>query len=346
MAARGGEYELSAAGAVDPDRRRERLAVGGRVLNLFEREPAGDNPAEGGKALAVGVAAAGEVEFGLIAHTDKELIARGVGADARHAERAMEMAQSGDGGSFEFDRVVRGGVGAAAALDNADADFVVGLIVTMDNAMELASIVGTGVDVAEKIGRSARRGGGVDLGDERAERGFQSHFGKRGSLGKRVRRAFRRLRGKKTVKIGQFLHLSSLQRRSECLMIGTAQNIFTTKRFRRPARKFSLVRSLNMAAARMTQTQLVKALADAVEGSSSKQVKALLAAYSDIAIKETKKNGVFVLPGLGRLVRQERKARMGRNPATGAAIKIPAKKVVKFRVAKAVKDAIVPPKKK
>ena len=55
---------------------------------------------------------------------------------------------------------------------------------------------------------------------------------------------------------------------------------------------------------------------------------------------------VFVLPGLGRLVRVERKARMGRNPATGKAIKIPAKKVVKFRVAKAVKDAIVPPKKK
>ena len=52
-----------------------------------------------------------------------------------------------------------------------------------------------------------------------------------------------------------------------------------------------------------------------------------------------------VLPGLGRLVRQERKARTGRNPATGATIKIPAKKVVKFRVAKAVKDAIVPPKK-
>ena len=100
-----------------------------------------------------------------------------------------------------------------------------------------------------------------------------------------------------------------------------------------------------MAAARMTQTQLVKALVDAVEGATSKQVKALLAGYSEIAIKETKTNGVFVLPGLGRLVRQERKARMGRNPATGAAIKIPAKKVVKFRVAKAVKDAIVPPKK-
>ena len=65
---------------------------------------------------------------------------------------------------------------------------------------------------------------------------------------------------------------------------------------------------------------------------------------SSLAISEVKKNGVFVLPGIGRLVRVDRKARMGRNPATGESIKIPAKKVVKFRVAKAAKDAIVPPK--
>ena len=52
-----------------------------------------------------------------------------------------------------------------------------------------------------------------------------------------------------------------------------------------------------------------------------------------------------VLPGIGRLVRVDRNARMGRNPATGEAIKIAAKKVVKFRIAKAAKDAIVPPKK-
>ena len=57
-----------------------------------------------------------------------------------------------------------------------------------------------------------------------------------------------------------------------------------------------------------------------------------------------KKNGLFVLPGLGRLVRVDRKARMGRNPATGEAIKIAAKKVVKFRVAKAAREAIVPAK--
>jgi DNA-binding protein HU-beta len=97
-------------------------------------------------------------------------------------------------------------------------------------------------------------------------------------------------------------------------------------------------------ATRMTQTQLIKKLAEATT-TSNKVAKAFLEAYAATAVAETKKNGVFVLPGIGRLVRVERKARMGRNPATGAAIKIPAKKVVKFRVAKAVKDAIVPPKK-
>jgi DNA-binding protein HU-beta len=64
------------------------------------------------------------------------------------------------------------------------------------------------------------------------------------------------------------------------------------------------------------------------------------------AVKEVKKSGAFVLPGLGKLVRVDRKARIGRNPATGETINIPAKKVVKFRVAKAVKDSIVPPKAK
>jgi DNA-binding protein HU-beta len=96
---------------------------------------------------------------------------------------------------------------------------------------------------------------------------------------------------------------------------------------------------------RMTQTQLVKELAESVQ-IPSKTAKMMLEQFAAIAVRETKKNGVFVLPGIGRLVRQERKARIGRNPATGQSIKIPAKKVVKFRVAKAVKDAIVPPKKK
>ena len=66
----------------------------------------------------------------------------------------------------------------------------------------------------------------------------------------------------------------------------------------------------------------------------------------ELAIRETKKNGLFILPGIGRLKKVERKARTGRNPATGATIKIPAKKVVKLTLAKSLKDAIVPPKKK
>jgi len=100
-----------------------------------------------------------------------------------------------------------------------------------------------------------------------------------------------------------------------------------------------------MADKRMTQSQFVKKLAESC-GVTSKIAKAMVEAYAATAVGETKKNGVFVLPGVGRLVRVDRKARMGRNPATGEAIKIPAKKVVKFRVAKSVKDSIVPPKKK
>jgi DNA-binding protein HU-beta len=94
----------------------------------------------------------------------------------------------------------------------------------------------------------------------------------------------------------------------------------------------------------LTQTQLVKALA-AHGQVTNKVAKDILEALAATAITEVKKNGVFVLPGIGRLVRVDRKARIGRNPATGESIKIPAKKVVKFRVAKAAKDAIVPPKK-
>ena len=95
----------------------------------------------------------------------------------------------------------------------------------------------------------------------------------------------------------------------------------------------------------MTQTQIVQALADKCEV-TKKVGKNLLDTLAQTAVAEVKKNGIFVLPGIGRLVRVDRKARMGRNPATGETIKIAAKKVVKFRVAKAAKDAIVPPKAK
>jgi DNA-binding protein HU-beta len=100
-----------------------------------------------------------------------------------------------------------------------------------------------------------------------------------------------------------------------------------------------------MAAGRMTQTQLVRHLAEKCE-LNNKVARGFLEELAKTAVAETKKNGVFVLPGLGRLVKANRKARMGRNPATGEAIKIAAKTVVKFRVAKAVKDSIAPGKKK
>ena len=95
---------------------------------------------------------------------------------------------------------------------------------------------------------------------------------------------------------------------------------------------------------KMTQTEFVKKIAE-VGGVTNAVAKQIIAAYSDTAIAETKKNGVFVLPGLGRLKKIDRKARIGRNPATGEKIRIPAKKVVKFTVAKACKEAIVPPRK-
>ena len=91
-------------------------------------------------------------------------------------------------------------------------------------------------------------------------------------------------------------------------------------------------------AAKMTQSQMVKELAAAV-GVNNKVAKSFTIAYAELAVRETKKNGMCILPGIGRLVRVDRKARMGRNPATGEAIKIKAKTVVRLRAAKAFKDA-------
>jgi DNA-binding protein HU-beta len=88
----------------------------------------------------------------------------------------------------------------------------------------------------------------------------------------------------------------------------------------------------------MTKSQIITGMAEAA-GTTKKQAGAALDALVAMAYKGAK--NAFTLPGLGKLVLVNRKARMGRNPATGAAIKIPAKKVVKFRVAKACKDAIL-----
>jgi len=95
----------------------------------------------------------------------------------------------------------------------------------------------------------------------------------------------------------------------------------------------------------MTKTQVVAHLSAKVEV-PKKTVASVLEQLVALATKEAKATGQFVVPGLGKAVKAARKARMGRNPQTGAAIKIPAKTVVRFRLAKAFKDAIVPPKKK
>ena len=74
-------------------------------------------------------------------------------------------------------------------------------------------------------------------------------------------------------------------------------------------------------------------------GLTKKAAVQFLEDFAALAYREAK--NVFVVPGIGKLVLANRKARMGRNPQTGEAIKIPAKRVVKFRVSKAAKDAIL-----
>ena len=95
--------------------------------------------------------------------------------------------------------------------------------------------------------------------------------------------------------------------------------------------------------AKMTKTQIVKALAEKLE-IDGKQVQAFFDGLLEMATEQTREAGEFTIPGLGKLVKAERKERMGRNPATGEEMKIAAKTTVKFRVAKAATNAIAPPK--
>jgi DNA-binding protein HU-beta len=94
----------------------------------------------------------------------------------------------------------------------------------------------------------------------------------------------------------------------------------------------------------MTKSQFIGHLAEKFE--LSRRVAAeIVQEISDLAVNETKKKGQFVFPGIGKLVKAQRKARVGVNPKTKEKIKIPAKTVVKFRVAKVCKEAVAPSKK-
>ncbi|HZJ41900.1 MAG TPA: HU family DNA-binding protein [Patescibacteria group bacterium] len=91
---------------------------------------------------------------------------------------------------------------------------------------------------------------------------------------------------------------------------------------------------------KMTKSQMISALSEVTE-MNKKDVAGFMESLATLVYSEVKKNGECILPGFGKLVKQKRKARDGRNPATGETIRIPAKTVVKFRLAKAVKDAVL-----
>jgi DNA-binding protein HU-beta len=112
-----------------------------------------------------------------------------------------------------------------------------------------------------------------------------------------------------------------------------------------PAAKKTSTAPLKKAIAtrKMSKSDLVRLVAEKME-LTAKQSAAFFDLLAATAIEETKKNGEFTIPGLGKLVKAHRAARIGRNPQTGESIKIKAKTAVKFRVAKAAKDSIAPVK--
>ena len=106
------------------------------------------------------------------------------------------------------------------------------------------------------------------------------------------------------------------------------------------------IRGYNMAKAKpLTKAQIVEELAKKLE-MTKKEVNNFLNTYNELIYKNTKKAKELTVPGLGKFYVTKTKRRKGRNPSTGETITIPAKNVVKFKVAKAAKDAIIPPKKK
>jgi len=96
-------------------------------------------------------------------------------------------------------------------------------------------------------------------------------------------------------------------------------------------------------ARRMGKSELFSHFAERFEMKRT-QSREFFESLAELCEKELKRSGEFVLPGMVKLVVQKRKARMGRNPATGEPIKIPAKTVVKARIAKPLKDSVLPRK--
>ena len=93
----------------------------------------------------------------------------------------------------------------------------------------------------------------------------------------------------------------------------------------------------------MSQSEVLNHFAERFEMKRA-QAKEFFEELAELASREVKRNGEFVLPGFGKLVLSQRKAREGRNPQTGETIQIPAKTTLKFRVSKGMKDTVVPRK--
>jgi len=112
-----------------------------------------------------------------------------------------------------------------------------------------------------------------------------------------------------------------------------------------PNRYYNLRRKRKFMASPLSKSKIIAHLSDKVSTDdkpvSKKQIGAFFDELFKLAVKEAKGSGKFVIPGIGRAVKAHRTARMGRNPATGEAIKIKAKTVVRLRAAKAFKDAIL-----
>ncbi len=99
------------------------------------------------------------------------------------------------------------------------------------------------------------------------------------------------------------------------------------------------VASAGFSTGRLTQTEIINQLAQ-MAGIKKPEAKEFFNYLAELAANEIKKNGEFTLPGFGKLIKTSRKSREGRNPATGKLIKIPTKTTIKFRIGKAMKDAV------
>jgi len=163
---------LAAFDPGDRDRWGEGLALAGGGLDGADGVHAGDDLAEGGEALTIDVAAAAEVEFGLVIDADEEVGDGGVGGGPAHRDGAVEVAKAGDAGALERDRRALLGLAGQvdAALDDLDRDLVVRkrlgvarisdaevrnfdfeagvrLVIEADGAVESAAVVETAVDI-------------------------------------------------------------------------------------------------------------------------------------------------------------------------------------------------------